>query len=472
MDKDNSDSSDFPKIDLRTYYSTFNWDEKAKELKSNLNSDQNITDQDASGLFIKSYAKFSSFIKSENSTFILLALMELIGQETLLELFSISPDIKTATELALELCRDDQEKHELVEMAFSLINIDFVDIEKSIELLQKIKGENYKSLLQLSFWHTFRSDDFNPNADVNNLAIRLLDLHAGNELIDLCSGQGHFLESSFLAINNLHLYGQEINSFNYFVSRFRLYISGSKAYTIKKGDVLNEPLFIDGDHLKTFDRVYTNFPFLQKIDFEKATANTINWQNYPLNFSPNVTTDWLFVGLALNMMKPGGKAVAIVSNGALRKITDREIRMKLVQDGRIEAIIQLPRNVFSFTNIETSMIVFSQGNKSIKMIDASKIISGLNSFTNFDDDDTVKLLELYRSSEDSENCRTISIETIKQNDYNLSVAQYLEYDSIHVLSPIKMSSIAQKIFRGSQIKAEDIEKLAELIQVLRTLIIS
>jgi len=180
MDQNNFDSNYFPEINLINYYSSSNWADKAKELKSNLNSDQNITDQDASRFFKKSFAIFSSFLKSENSTFILLVLMELIGRDKVHDLFSISPDLKTATELAIELCHDDQEKKELVEMALSLLDIDNIEIEKTIELLMKIKSENYNSLLYLSFWHTFRSDDYNPNADVNNLAIRLLDLHAGD----------------------------------------------------------------------------------------------------------------------------------------------------------------------------------------------------------------------------------------------------------------------------------------------------
>ena len=62
---------------------------------------------------------------------------------------------------------------------------------------------------------------------------------------------------------NVLLYGQEKNLGTWAIAKLNLYLHNMHA-AIERGDTLVEPKHLDGDYLKTFDRVIANPPFSAK----------------------------------------------------------------------------------------------------------------------------------------------------------------------------------------------------------------
>lgn len=75
----------------------------------------------------------------------------------------------------------------------------------------------------------------------------------------------------------------------------------------------------------------------------------------------------------LNMNKPG-KTIVLMSGAGTWNKPDEEIRQKLLENGIIEGVILLPPNLMTSTAIQLSMIILSQDNKKVRMVDASKYI--------------------------------------------------------------------------------------------------
>lgn len=106
-----------------------------------------------------------------------------------------------------------------------------------------------------------------------------------------------------------------------------------------------------------YDVVLANPPFTGSVDAEdidnslKAIVNSKQ-------------TELLFVALFLRMLKLGGRCACIVPNGVLFRTNSkayRQLRMELVDNQRLEAIIYMPSGVFKpYSGVSTAILVFTK----------------------------------------------------------------------------------------------------------------
>lgn len=398
-------------------------------------------------------------LENDASTLLTLILVDLTGLDSFKAAFDQNQDITSFADALKALALSDPEKTEILDLImdhFAKGNTNLLDRR---EVILNLNPDEIPAILKLQLESLNRNDESAPNESLNSLAQKILLTSEGVDLFDVCSGQGHFLRSAYNQSNDLWLYGQEINPFNYLVSKYRLYKTGSKQYSIRLGDVLKDPQFLENGQLQTFDRVYSNFPFLMKVDYEKIDEVIRQWKNYPMFFNNRNTADWLFIGLVLNLLKASGRAVVIMSNGPLSKATDREIRRQLVDDGRIEAVIKLPDNMFSYTRISTVMMVLSSQNDSIKMIDASKMSVVGRRFKEFSDDQIDQIHECIYSNAESDLCHIATRDQIADSEYNLDPYNYFVTDKINIPNPAKLVDVTKNIFRGIQIPADQLDQM-------------
>ena len=85
------------------------------------------------------------------------------------------------------------------------------------------------------------------------------------------------------------------------------------------------------------------------------------------------SSDWAFNALVCELLSNEGKAIGIMTNGSTWNSIDTPMRKQFVEEGLIECVIALPPKIFEFTAISTSLVVFSKGNKSVRIVDASKL---------------------------------------------------------------------------------------------------
>lgn len=156
---------------------------------------------------------------------------------------------------------------------------------------------------------------------------------------------------------------------------------------------------------------------------------------------PESNANYLFILSALDI---SDRAIFILPNGVLTTTTkeELEIRKQLVEKNWIESVISLPGKMFESTDIPVCIIVFNK-NKSttnIQMIDASLVAEeeerlqngqfGGSSHTNRTYSKKVNILsheaiqKIVVKSE--EITRTVTLEEIRESEYNLSPKRYFE----------------------------------------------
>lgn len=298
-------------------------------------------------------------------------------------------------------------------------------------------------------------EEYNDNSTVkelNELVYLILSEVKGDSYVDLCSGVGSFLGHVGLKESSLNLYGQEINYDAVLISRLYLSINNLN-FKIEQGDVLKENKLALGG--KKYSRLFANFPWLLKLrkhDIDILDNNY--WHNYKYNFSMRNTSDWIFSSSLVNMLEKEGKAVALVVNGALYKITDIDIREKYISKGLIESVIQLPENILSFTNIASSLIVFSHHNDEVKFIDASGLYEKERRKNIID---AKNIFDAYKGNK-SDLIANVSNEEIMNNESILLVSNYIKLDKINLINPTPLQEVVKDIFRGYQITAKQLDK--------------
>ncbi len=110
-----------------------------------------------------------------------------------------------------------------------------------------------------------------------------------------------------------------------------------------------------------FDYLFANPPFAGKPDKGDLHPN--------FNKKNTDKTELLFIWLALELLKEGGRAAIILPEGVLFGTSSSYVDLKreLLYKNYVEAIISLPQGIFlPYTGIKTSIIVFSKGPKQLQ----------------------------------------------------------------------------------------------------------
>ena len=234
----------------------------------------------------------------------------------------------------------------------------------------------------------------------------------------------HIIEEGF--------FGQEINHTTYNLARMNMFLHNINydKFDIKLGNTLLDPKH---DSYKPFDAIVSNPPYSVKwIGSDDPTL--INDERFaPAGvLPPKSKADFAFILHALSYLSAKGRAAIVTFPGIFyRGGAEKKIRQYLVENDFVETVISLAPNLFYGTSIAVNILVLSkhkQDNK-VQFIDASgedffKKETNNNVLTNEHID---KIVELFDKKEDVEHiAKMVDFETIKANDFNLSVSAYVE----------------------------------------------
>lgn len=199
-------------------------------------------------------------------------------------------------------------------------------------------------------------------------------------LVDSCK-QGYVLKD---------LIGFELNSEQAKMSQMALDIlsNGDPKPIIKIGNVLD-----GGDFVYTRGYCFPPFGMKQFLN-EKSKPSRLFKK---IELSTRNTSEWLFVDTLLSGLQENGRAIAIVSGRALFNYADEEYRRALIESGLLEGIVELPNGSLNFTGVKPYMLVFSHGNKAVKLVDASEAIDTKTKRFNKTEVAANKVIELYNS---------------------------------------------------------------------------
>lgn len=256
-------------------------------------------------------------------------------------------------------------------------------------------------------------------------------------------------------------YGQEINMTNFNMSRMNMFLHNVNYnnFSIKRGDTLLNPLH---NNDRPFDAIVSNPPYSVKWVGDNDPTLINDERFAPAGkLAPKSYADYAFVMHSLNYLSSKGRAAIVCFPGIFyRKGAEKVIRKYLVDNNFIDCIIQLPDNLFFGTSIATCILVLSKNKTENKIlfIDASDEFKKETNNNILSDDNISTIIEEFKERKNIEHfSRYVDKDEIEKNDYNLSVATYVEKKDMREVIDI------EKVKKELSAVVENINKLREEI---------
>ena len=228
-------------------------------------------------------------------------------------------------------------------------------------------------------------------------------------------------------------YGQEINITTYNLARMNMFLHNINYdnFDIRHGDTLINPQHWD---YQPFEAIVSNPPYSVKW-VGKDNPLLINDPRYsPAGvLAPKSAADLAFTMHMLHWLAGDGACAIVEFPGVLyRGGAEQQIRKYLVENNKIDCIIQLPQNLFFGVSIATCIIVIrhNKDNESTGktiFIDASELFIHQGNKNKLSKENIDTILKAYIERKEVPNfVKIATIEEIKQKDFNLSVSSYVE----------------------------------------------
>lgn len=345
-----------------------------------------------------------------------------------------------------------------------------IEVSEDVRFMAKevLTDELWERLLQLVMKYSpeeFALAAVNPVTDnepkgtmttppsILNLAHKLLNVKAGESVADVCCGSGTYMVSAALEESRASYHGFEINAAN-------------RASALMRSELIDADMEVtlcdvftvaDSDPMPKFDKIFANYPFGLKLRNLGAGAAYLERlaEQYP-GLSKATSSDWVFNALLYDLLTEKGKAVGIMTNGSTWNSIDMPMREYFVERKMVECVISLPGKMFASTNIATTLIILSHNNDSIRMIDATKHCQQGRRQNEFSEENIATIMDAL--SNDHDYCKSISIEELRANEYNLSLSRYASED-LSFRNGVPFESVIKSISRGAPCTASQLDEM-------------
>jgi type I restriction enzyme M protein len=343
---------------------------------------------------------------------------------------------------------------EMVERLTNLIAIfenKSLDFSKNRAEGDDILGDAYEYLMRHFATESGKSKgQFYTPAEVSRVIAQIIGIHdaettSATTVYDPTCGSGSLLlKVGDEAGTRVTLYGQEKDAATSTLARMNMILHNNPTALIEQGNTLSVPKFKDGGTLKTFDYVVANPPFSDKrwstgIDPAKDEFERFKHFGVP----PAKQGDYAYLLHIVRSLKSTGKGACILPHGVLfRGNAEADIRRALVRKGYIKGIIGLPANLFYGTGIPACIIVVDKqdahARKGIFMIDASAGFMKDGPKNRLRAQDLHQIVDVFnRRFEVPKYSRTVPVDEIERNDFNLNLPRYIDSQQLEDLQDIE-----------------------------------
>lgn len=324
--------------------------------------------------------------------------------------------------------------------------------DNSIDLF----GDAYEYLMQMYASQAGKSggEYYTPQEVSEVLAkITVVDKTRVNKVYDPAAGSGSLLLkfAKVLGPENVgRFYGQEINLTTYNLARINMFLHDVNFadFDIALGDTLTDPQHLDEE---PFDAIVSNPPYSIKWEGD-ANPLLINDERFaPAGvLAPKSKADLAFTMHILSWLDVQGTAAIVEFPGVLyRGGAEQKIRKYLVDNNYVDAVIQLPGDLFFGTSIGTCIIVLkkSKTDNAVLFIDAQTEFSRVGNKNKLMPENQQHILDTFTKREDVEHvAKLMSNEEIAENDYNLTVSSYVEQkDTREVINIVELNKEIERI---------------------------
>jgi len=305
--------------------------------------------------------------------------------------------------------------------------------DNSIDLF----GDAYEYLMQMYASTAGKSGgEFYTPQEVSELLARITVVGKSevNKVYDPACGSGSLLLNFVKVLGHDKVrqgfYGQEINLTTFNLCRINMFLHdvNYEKFNIAHGDTLTDPAHWDDE---PFEAIVSNPPYSIKWDGD-ANPLLINDPRFaPAGvLAPKSKADLAFTLHILSWLAVNGTAAIVEFPGVLyRGGAEQKIRQYLIDNNYVDAVIQLPPDLFFGTTIATCIIVLkkSKFDNATLFIDASSLFVRSGNKNKLLPEHLQKILDAFTGRQSIAHfARLVDNGEIAANGYNIAVSSYVE----------------------------------------------
>lgn len=285
----------------------------------------------------------------------------------------IGKDIDNAMD-AIE--RDNNSLKGVLPKVYAKENLDPTSLGGLIDLISNIALGDAKSRSADVLGHVFeyflgefalaegkKGGQFYTPRSVVELLVEMLEPYKGRVFDPCCGSGGMFVQSEKFVedhqgkINDISIYGQESNQTTWRLAKMNLAIRGIDSSQVKWN---NEGSFLNDAHkdLKA-DFIIANPPFNVSDWSGELLRKDARWA---YGVPPVSNANYAWVQHFMYHLAPSGQAGFVLSKGSLTTKTggENDIRQKLIEEGLVDCIVNLPAKLFLNTQIPACLWFMSK----------------------------------------------------------------------------------------------------------------
>lgn len=334
---------------------------------------------------------------------------------------------------------------------------------------------------------------YTPTSIVKTL-VEMIEPYRGRIYDPACGSGGMFIQSEKFveehqgSLNDLSIYGQELNSTTWKLCRMNLVIRGLDGNIgPHQGDTFHN----DMHKMLKADYVLANPPFNIKDWGGSALVDDIRWK---FGVPPEGNANYAWLQHIVHHLAPNGVGGVVLANGSLSSNTSNEgeIRKNLLINDMVDAIVALPDKLFYSTGIPVCLWIlnrnkgtntkFRSRENEVLFIDARNLGEMVDrKHRELSNDDIKKIADTYHNYRNIGNgelkvvdgkvndykdikgfCKVDTLDEIKKNDYILTPGRYVgiedvEDDGVPFDEKMKMiTSELDELFRESRSLEDEI----------------
>ena len=328
-------------------------------------------------------------------------------------------------------------------------------------------GDAYEYLMSMYASNAGKSGgEFFTPQEVSELVARLTVVGKTevDKVYDPACGSGSLLLkfAQILGKDNVKdgFYGQEINLTTYNLCRINMFLHD---IDYDKFDIANNDTLLYPQHWdeSPFEAIVSNPPYSNKWDGRNNPLLINDPRFSPAGvLAPPNYSDLAFIMHSLSWLATNGTAAIVCFQGILyRAGAEQKIRKYLIENNYVDAIIQLPENLFFGVGIATCIMVLRKSKKENKtlFIDASKEFIKAGNKNKLQEEHINKIVSVYANRETIVH---FSNETdnseIAKEEFNLSVSTYVEpEDTREIIDIVELNvDIKNIVTRANNLRNE------------------